>query len=111
MKLLPSHTIITASLIQGIDAFAPALSSSCNRIHLRRTSLTHHHHLFFTAGGISDPTIVKHPRNLGTTRYMSSPGKPVTISQIDKKGLYEIIEDIESTSREESGYVVIGKSE
>jgi hypothetical protein len=38
-----------------------------------------------------------------------STGNSVTIKQIDKRALHEIIEDIESTSREESGYVVIGE--
>eukprot|EP00557_Chaetoceros_sp_GSL56_P006195 CAMPEP_0176497252 /NCGR_PEP_ID=MMETSP0200_2-20121128/11622_1 /TAXON_ID=947934 /ORGANISM="Chaetoceros sp., Strain GSL56" /LENGTH=176 /DNA_ID=CAMNT_0017895247 /DNA_START=77 /DNA_END=607 /DNA_ORIENTATION=- len=47
-------------------------------------------------------------RKLGTARFMSSfKENSVAIKQIDKKALHEIIEDIESTSREESGYVVI----
>lgn len=38
---------------------------------------------------------------------MSSGGEPPQITQINKQNLHEIIEDVENSSREESGYVII----
>jgi hypothetical protein len=36
-----------------------------------------------------------------------SSGEPGQVTQVDKQGLNEILEDIENSSREEAGYVVI----
>ncbi len=37
----------------------------------------------------------------------SGGGEPLQVTQVNKAGLNEILEDIENSSREESGYVVI----
>lgn len=96
MKTLTSHTLVAVTLAKGIRAFSVF---PCSGLKTHTTPLT----------VINCPIRRNtHSRKLGTARYMST-GNSVTIKQIDKRALHEIIEDIESTSREESGYVVIGE--
>ena len=85
MKSLATRTFLALALSSRASAFAPSATSS----------------LYKVSG---TPFASRANHITSTRRYMSS-GEPVTT--IDKQGLNEILEDIENSSREESGYVVI----
>jgi hypothetical protein len=96
MKVLTSHTFIAMTLVKSIRAFS---SVPCN-------ILKSHGPVAHAPCPVNRNT--SFARKFGTVRYMSTDNS-FTIRQVDKQSLHEIIEDIESTSREESGYVVIGE--
>ncbi len=82
-----SRSLVALALAKHARAFAPSSFSSVSQT---------------VSIGYAFPAY----STIGTKRFMSS-GEPLQVTQIDKQGLNEIIEDIEMTSREESGYVVI----
>merc|ERR1719354_364100 len=84
MKYVAARTILTLAVTRRAVAFTPSSVHSCQS---------------FTSASAA-------PYSRNTRRYMSSEDPP-QITQVDKRGFSEILEDIENSSREESGYVVI----
>lgn len=84
MKYVAARTILALAVTRRAVAFTPSSVHSC---------------LSFTSASAA-------PYSRNTRRYMSSEDPP-QITQVDKRGFSEILEDIENSSREESGYVVI----
>ena len=87
MKYAAARSLIALAVAKHATAFTPSAASSVCKLSRATTS-----------------SIV--PTRVLTRRHMSS-GEPLQVTQLDKQGLNEIMEDIENSSREESGYVII----
>jgi rhodanese-related sulfurtransferase len=91
MRNTAFRTIFSGALVQQSRAFAPAFIGSKSCIgHLTPF--------------VPPATVAFH--SLLSRRFLSS-FEPPKITQIGKDAMMEIVEDIENSSREESGYVII----
>lgn len=91
MRTVAIRTVLAGAFFQSARAFSPG-SIACRscRHHLPR---------------YNPVTIVSFPSVL-SQRFLSSM-EPPRITEIDKDAMIEIVEDVENSSRDESGYVII----
>jgi len=93
MRSLTARTFLAVALAKHARAFAPASVSAVAKLS----------NTFYAANSAS---AAQSTTSISTRRYMSS-REPISVTQVGKEAFNEILEDIENSSREESGYVII----
>jgi len=88
MRSSATRTVLAIALAKNARAFAPISLSAIGKL---------------SSGSLATVS----PFAPGSTRRYMSSGERISVTQANKQALHEILEDIENSSREESGYVII----